>query len=764
MGQSDASTSTVKEEETDGKSTLKWLQRQKKRAKENALKMAKEQEEAEALSLKQLRDSSKAYSEKDLKGIKVAHDLEDLEMEEGEERILTLKDGGVLDDDEDELEEASLKQRESDAKNEERRRGAKDYTGLDDDEFDETAPAAPGKRRGILSKYDGDLDREGFLQREDGRAGFVLGSASSSIKRPAIAATFREQDSNRMLLDLSYTKNQETSDYLQEGDVGFKKPKGKKKKKASSKIKLELDDAEPAVKEEDEEMAELVPTLTRKERNATAGNAQTENFVDDDELAAALARSRRQKAKKNFIKMTPEEIAKNLAAQKKAAEQAAAATNGSRVEAENGMMTFDTTSEFVRTIGLREREEEEERQRRAAMPRQRSHGIPEAEAEEAAAKAEQEEPEAGPSSRVQLAATVQDEGEDAEMGEIEEEIRRQTANGMASVPPVDPLVEPTGNEPLVSGGMASTLALLRSTGALETVSKEKKDLEAEQRKYDRWLAERRAEERLREAERAASKAQGSAKDQATREYENRQRELDEARRAQEKFKDYKPDVELKYFDQHGREMQVKEAWKHLSHRFHGRMPGHKAQEKMMKKIELEKQSERMAAGDTPNGMAHAFAERVERMGQAHMVLSVGNQGNAPQDIALLGPNSINTQPQQTKTNGKAKGKAKAKHASSPMPPVLGADSPLRTGSSTPAPPTPAEPEKGPAPPPPKKMKAAFAPIRSQQASSKPPSSAATPGSSSGFRLELPSSTAALKRKTPADEETNGTGDAASKRR
>lgn len=64
-----------------------------------------------------------------------------------------------------------------------------------------------------------------------------------------------------------------------------------------------------------------------------------------------------------------------------------------------------------------------------------------------------------------------------------------------------------------------------------------------------------------------------------------------------------------------------EAWKALSHRFHGKAPGHKKQELRLRRIEEERKREKMSAGDTPGGMNAAFQERAERMGSAHMVLS-----------------------------------------------------------------------------------------------------------------------------------------------
>ncbi len=184
----------------DSKSALKWLKQQKKRAQENAVRLAKEQDEAEAMALRAQRAAASAYGEKDLAGIKVAHDLDDLDMQDGDERILTLKDTGVLDDGEDELMEASLAQKERDQLNEERKRGEKEYTGLDDEEFGEASSSAtamrhPGRSRGVLSKYDGDLDKEGMASRQDGKSGFVLAhppsigmkSGGESTRKPLVS-------------------------------------------------------------------------------------------------------------------------------------------------------------------------------------------------------------------------------------------------------------------------------------------------------------------------------------------------------------------------------------------------------------------------------------------------------------------------------------------------------------------------------------------------------------------------------------------------
>ncbi|KAN0064087.1 hypothetical protein ACQY0O_003251 [Thecaphora frezii] len=652
--------------------TLRWLKQAKKRAKENAAKRAKELEEQEA-------QAQAEYGEADLAGLKVAHSIED--FGDGDEHILTLRDSKVLDDAEDELMDYNLEQAERDRINQERKRARKGYTGLDDEEFgDETV----GRKRGVLSKYDADIAEDDGLTRIDA-GGFRLGAgAAAQPNRKEQARKELEQEAaaaNKRLLSLDYAKNQEVSDYLQEGDVGFKKPKTKKRKKAA-RVKLDLDDADEAqpstsastsadVAMQDGEPEE--PAIRVRKPRAR----ETDNFVDDDELQASLAKARRQKAKRTFTKMTPEMIAKNLAAQR-AAEEAERAASGSpypgeastgadatvKQEEEGGSgLTFDNTSEFVRAIGHRqaaEQEEEENRRRRrlaaaAAATSAIATSATDGTVKRESASAEPEAAQHGAAASPPCAASVDgirvkkeedDDDGNVEFADPEEEYEaaRMAAEGILE-PGADteggelggivPSVEPTNTM-----GVAGTLALLRNQGMLPTVSAEEKARERQQREYDRWLAQRRAEEQLRELERKMSKAQGSAKDQATREYENRKRELDEARSAADRFRDYKPDVEIAYHDEFGRTLNAREAWKQLSHVFHGKKPGAKKQEKRLKRIEDEKKRERMAAGDTPTGMLEAFQKRAERTGQAHMVLSVGSRGGAPSDAELLGPNLL----------------------------------------------------------------------------------------------------------------------------
>ena len=104
---------------------------------------------------------------------------------------------------------------------------------------------------------------------------------------------------NKSLL-IASKENMEITDYLQEGDAGFKKPKTKKKRPTR---RVAEDSGIELINGEDKMDIDEKPIIPRA-RNLDA------NFVDDDELQASLARARRAKTLKKPKTLTQEEIAK----------------------------------------------------------------------------------------------------------------------------------------------------------------------------------------------------------------------------------------------------------------------------------------------------------------------------------------------------------------------------------------------------------------------------------------------------------------------
>lgn len=602
---------TLGDPDGDTEDTLKWIKKAKKRDKELA---KKRQQELENLDRAFQGDD---YTEKDLVGLKVSHDFEDLG--EGDARILTLKDSRILDNEEDELQNVEMAEEERTRKNNELKIKRRDYTGYDDDEFGD---GKAGMKRSILAKYDEDI--EGPRETD-----FRLGSSVTSTTISGIQAKQELASVNKSLLSIDYAKNLETRDYLQEGDIGFKKPKTKKKR-SSRRAPI---DGDENIMEVDEKPVAPRP----RELDA--------NFVDDDELQAALARSRRAKLHK-LKKLSPEEIARKVAEERNR-EQLSQADNLLQIDdAEDGDangLTFDDTSEFVRAISYNTTAVKTEPAEETSEPTPAKQISPSRDLSVAAGDEALDEIEAG---------EVVKEEDYEDMMEIIAEAEEKTAAVN------DDVEVGTSGEKTFGSGMAATLSLLRQQGVLALPSADQMSREDVQLQRDRFLAEYRHRQIQRETDRLQSRS--GNKDQATREYENRLREQQEARAQLELFKDYKPDVEIVYYDEYGRVLTPKESWKALSHKFHGKGSGKMKTEKRLKKIAEEKKQAAMASGDTPLSMNRAFQIRQEKTGQAHFVLSVGNRGAVPQASEFLDPQPLSKgKTEKTKSKKKDSGKAGA---------------------------------------------------------------------------------------------------------
>ncbi|KAI1797132.1 SART-1 protein [Ganoderma leucocontextum] len=618
---------TLGDVEEDVDDTLKWIKRSKK--KEKAL-VKKRQEELEHMDKVFLGDD---YTEKDLEGLKVSHDFEG--MEEGEARILTLKDTRILDNEEDELQNVEMAEREREKKNKDLTIKRRDYTGYDDDEF---AAGAAGMKRAVLSKYDE------FLEGPK-ETGFRLGSST-------FAARPKEESEgavsvNKSLLSIDYAKNLESVDYLQPGEVGFKKPKTKKKR-STRRVNVEESEV-PPVNSEDQMQVDEKPIVPRP-RNLDA------NFVDDDELQAALARSRRAKLQKPK-KLSPEEIAQRIAVQRAQSEAREVIVVGDGDEDVDGGLTIDDTSEFVRAITYdptavkKETVEASVKREASREPSRLPSTAPHMDSEDV--DHPMEEIEAGE------VVVKEEDDEEAMLNAIETAIKQTEAMEVDETAPADASVG-TSIEQSFGSGMAATLSILRQQGVLARPKADESERERVQLQRDLWLADYRRMLAQRELER--TKTRGGNRDQATREYENRVREQQEARQNLDLYRNYKPDVNIVYYDEFGRELTPKEAWKALSHKFHGKGSGKAKTEKRLKKIAEERKKEAMASGDTPLSMNQAFQIRQEKTGQAHFVLSVGNRGAVPQAAEFLDSQPL--------TKGKTEKKNKKKHADKDAIPQL----------------------------------------------------------------------------------------------
>lgn len=151
-------------DDDDDGDLYKWTMKSRKKEKERQAAAAAKREK----ELQELDDAYQAeYDEDQLAGLRVGHDMSD--FAEGEERILTLKDSTILENEEegDELINIQMTEQQRLEKNLEnkKKKNRPVYSAYDDDEF------TSGKKKNLLSQYDE------VLGTEQGNDGFVIGKA-----------------------------------------------------------------------------------------------------------------------------------------------------------------------------------------------------------------------------------------------------------------------------------------------------------------------------------------------------------------------------------------------------------------------------------------------------------------------------------------------------------------------------------------------------------------------------------------------------------
>lgn len=88
---------------------------------------------------------------------------------------------------------------------------------------------------------------------------------------------------------------------------------------------------------------------------------------------------------------------------------------------------------------------------------------------------------------------------------------------------------------------------------------------------------------------------------------------------------FKPNVKLEYIDDDGHILSAKEAFRYLSHKFHGKGPGKNKVEKRMKKAEQEVLMKRMSSTDTPLGTLNLLQAKQKETQSPYIVLSGSKQ-------------------------------------------------------------------------------------------------------------------------------------------
>uniref|UniRef100_A0A452U2L9 Spliceosome associated factor 1, recruiter of U4/U6.U5 tri-snRNP n=1 Tax=Ursus maritimus TaxID=29073 RepID=A0A452U2L9_URSMA len=528
------------------------------------------------------------YSARDLQGLTVEHAIDS--FREGETVILTLKDKGVLQEEEDVLVNVNLVDKERAEKNVELRKKKPDYLPYAEDEsVDDLAQQKP---RSILSKYDEELEGErphsfrleqggaadGLREREleEIRAKLRLQAQSLSTAGPRLASEYLTPEEmvtfkkTKRRVKKIRKKEKEVvvraddllplGDQTQDGDFGSRL-RGRGRRRVP-----EVDEEAP--EEEEKEPAPQPPQSddTRVENMDISDDGEgpgQPRVLEEDEAELEL----QKQLEKGCSLPQVVEIVKKLESRQRGWEE-------DEDPERKGAIVFNATSEFCRTLG--------------EIP---TYGL-------AGNREEQEE----------LMDFERDEERSANGGsesDGEENIGWSTVNLDEEKQQQDFSASSTtilDEEPIVNRGLAAALLLCQNKGLLETTVQK--------------VA------RVKAPNKSLPSAVYCIEDKMAIDDKYSRRE--EYRGFTQDFKEkdgYKPDVKIEYVDETGRKLTPKEAFRQLSHRFHGKGSGKMKTERRMKKLDEEALLKKMSSSDTPLGTVALLQEKQKAQKTPYIVLS-----------------------------------------------------------------------------------------------------------------------------------------------
>ncbi|XP_074986488.1 U4/U6.U5 tri-snRNP-associated protein 1 isoform X2 [Caretta caretta] len=542
------------------------------------------------------------YSSRDLQGLTVEHTIDS--FEEGKTVILTLKDKGVLQEEDDVLVNVNIVDKEKAKKNVELRKKKPEYRPYEEEES--VDDMAIYKHKNVLSKYDEEIEGEKKKSFKLDSGGMADGSWERELQQVRDSLRSQAQSLDMPGLHLA-------SEYFtpEEMNITFKKTKRRVKKLRKKEKPVKADDLLPLgnetkqsdfgsrlrgrgrrahrKKEEEEEgdMEEIVnqpadlPSQsddTRVENMEISSDEEAEKVpkspvaLEEDEaeqeLQKQLEKGRKlrqmQQLKESGEKVT--EIVKKLE------------TRRSREDDEElerkGAIVFNATSEFCRTLG--------------EIP---TYGL-------AGNREDQEE-------LMDFERDDERSGNGGSDSDGEENIGWSTVNLDEEKQQQDFSASSTtilDEEPIVNRGLAAALLLCQNKGLLETTVQK--------------VA------RVKAPNKSLPSAVYCIEDKMAIDDKYSRRE--EYRGFTQDFKEkdgYKPDVKIEYVDETGRKLTPKEAFRQLSHRFHGKGSGKMKTERRMKKLDEEALLKKMSSSDTPLGTVALLQEKQKAQKTPYIVLS-----------------------------------------------------------------------------------------------------------------------------------------------
>lgn len=580
--------------------TCAWVERSRKLAKEKEMaekraKLLEEMDEEFGVSTlveeEFAQSKSNSYTSQDLKGLKVQHKVDS--FNEGQTVILTLQDKGVLEEEEDVLVNVGLVDKEKAEKNVELKKKKPDYKPYEEEES--VDDMVTFKRHSILSKYDEEIEGEKKKSFRLNAGGFADGERERELQ--AMREALRSQAQSLEMPALSIASEYYTPQEM----VSFKKTKRRvkkirKKEKVTGADELILDDTRNSdfgsrtrgrgrrevdengeeVKEEQNSLPDDIPQTSDDIRTAEMDISDDEDFalpepavIDEDEAEQELQKQlekQRKLKQKQLLKDSGEKVAEQIKVLGKV-------NNDSNPEKRNNIV-FNATSEFCRTLG--------------DIPTYGLSGNREDQEDIMDFEQKEEKDDVGDSD------SEMDENVGWSTVNLDEE-QKQPDFATASATILD-------EEPIVNSGLAAALLLCKNKGLLDT--------------------QMQKVARVRAPKGALPNDNYCIEDKMG--FDDKYSRREEYRGFTQDFKDkdgYKPDVKIEYVDESGRKLTPKEAFRQLSHRFHGKGSGKMKTERRMKKLEEEALLKKMSSSDTPLGTVALLQEKQKSQKTPYIVLS-----------------------------------------------------------------------------------------------------------------------------------------------
>lgn len=580
--------------------TCAWVEKSRKleKEKEMAEKRAKLLEEMDQeFGVSSLveeefgQGKNNTYTSRELKGLKVQHKVDS--FTEGQTVILTLEDKGVLDEKEDVLVNVGLVDKEKAEKNVELRKKKPDYKPYDEEESVDDMVSF--NKQSVLSKYDEEIDGEkkksfrlttggvahGEREKELQAMREMLRSQAQSLEMPSLAIA-SEYYTPQEMVGFKKTKRRvkkirkkdkltvadELHDDTRSTDFGSRTRGRGRKQNAEGGAEAKEQDANlplgaPALLSDDVRTAEM--DISDDEEFEAPEAAVLEEDEAEQELQKQLEKQRKLK-QKQLLKDSGEKVAEQLKMISK---------TGTDVESEKkNNIVFNATSEFCRTLG--------------DIPTYGLSGNREDQEDIMDFEEQEEKEDAGDSD------SDMDENVGWSTVNLDEE-QKSTDFATASATILD-------EEPIVNSGLAAALLLCKNKGLLDT----------QMQKVARVKATKGA---LPNVNYCIEDKMG---------FDDKYSRREEYRGFTQDFKEkdsYKPDVKIEYVDESGRKLTPKEAFRQLSHRFHGKGSGKMKTEKRMKKLEEEALLKKMSSSDTPLGTVALLQEKQKSQKTPYIVLS-----------------------------------------------------------------------------------------------------------------------------------------------